>query len=122
MSILVGILVGFIALTHFWFLAIEMFLWDKPAGMRIFRTDPDFAKKSKALAANMGLYNGFLAAGLVWSLWPIGAPDAARAIATFFLLCIIIAGVFGAATSSRRILWLQAAPALVVLALVWLVG
>jgi len=122
MSFYAQIAVALIALLHFGFLALEMFLWDKPQGMRIFGTTPEFAKQSKALAANQGLYNGFLAAGLVWSLIPIGAPDTAKAIATFFLICVIIAGIYGAATVSSKILRVQALPAVVTLALVWMLG
>ena len=122
MSIPTAILVGLVGLAHFGFMSIEMFLWEKPTGMRIFRLDPEFAKKSRALAANMGLYNSYLGAGLIWSLFPIGAPDSGRAIATFFLICVIIAGTFAAATASRRILWIQAAPALLALILLWTIG
>ena len=119
MSLLAQILVAFVALEHVLFLVLEMFLWDRPQGMKVFRNTPEAAAATKVLAGNQGLYNGFLAAGLVWSLVPVGAPDAARAIATFFLLCVIVAGLYGAASVSRRILWVQAAPTLVALILVW---
>jgi len=119
MPVVAQILVGVAAALHFGFLALEMFFWDQPAGRRIFGLKADFAARTKVLAANQGLYNGFLAAGLVWSLFPVGAPDAASAIATFFLACVIVAGIFGAATVSRSILYVQALPALVALALVW---
>lgn len=122
MTILAQLAIGVVALAHFGFLALEMFFWDKPLGMRIFGTTPELAKDSKVLAANQGLYNGFLAVGLVWSLVPIGAPDAAKAIATFFLLCVVVAGVFGAMTVSMRILRVQALPAVVALGLVWFLG
>jgi putative membrane protein len=89
-----------------------MFLWDKPRGMRIFRTTPEFAAASKSLAANQGLYNGFLAAGLIWGLFT-GDP-----VKIFFLACVIIAGAYGAATVNLKILWVQAAPAAIALALV----
>ena len=120
MSVIAQILVAFVALEHVMFLVLEMFLWDKPQGMKVFRNTPEAAAATKVLAANQGLYNGFLAAGLIWSLIPLGAPAAASAIATFFLLCVIIAGLYGALSVSRRILWVQAVPALVALAAVWL--
>jgi putative membrane protein len=111
-SIAANILVGLVALLHAYFLVLEMFFWDKPRGMRIFRTTPEFAAASKSLAANQGLYNGFLAAGLVWGLF------AADSVKVFFLACVIVAGVFGAATVNRRIFWIQGLPALIALALV----
>jgi putative membrane protein len=88
-----------------------MFLWDKPRGMRTFGTTPEYAAASKTLAANQGLYNGFLAAGLIWGLF------AGDAVKVFFLACVIVAGVFGAATVNLRILWVQALPAAIALAL-----
>ena len=112
MSIAADILLGLVALLHAYFLVLEMFFWDKPRGMRIFRTTPEFAAASKSLAANQGLYNGFLAAGLVWGLF------AGNPVKIFFLACVIVAGVFGAATVNRRIFWIQALPALIALALV----
>lgn len=121
MSLIAGIGVGIVAFLHIGFLVLEMMLWDKEQGMRVFRTTPDFAKASKVLAANQGLYNGFLAAGLIWALVPLGADTAARALATFFLGCVILAGCFGALTVSRRILYVQALPALIALALVWVI-
>ncbi|WP_425416538.1 DUF1304 domain-containing protein [Oricola indica] len=120
MSVLAQILIAIVALEHILFLVLEMFLWDKPQGMKVFRNTPEAAAGTKVLAANQGLYNGFLAAGLIWSLIPLGAPAAASSIATFFLLCVIVAGLYGALSVSRRILWVQAAPALVALAVVWL--
>jgi putative membrane protein len=120
MSIIAQILVGLVAALHLWFLVLEMFLWDRPLGRKTFGLKPDFATQSKTLAANQGLYNGFLAAGLLWSLFPLGAPDAGAAIAIFFLACVIVAGVFGAATVSRMIFWVQAAPAIAALAAVWM--
>jgi putative membrane protein len=111
-SIAADILLGLVALLHAYFLVLEMFFWDKPRGMRIFRTTPEFAAASKSLAANQGLYNGFLAAGLVWGLF------AGNPVKIFFLACVIVAGVFGAATVNRRIFWIQALPALIALALV----
>jgi putative membrane protein len=88
-----------------------MFLWDKPRGMRTFGTTPEYAAASKTLAANQGLYNGFLAAGLIWGLF------AGDAVKVFFLACVIVAGVFGAATVNLRILWVQALPAAIALTL-----
>ncbi len=100
------ILTIFVALEHFGFLALEMFLWDKPMGLMTFHTTQEFATASKALAANQGLYNGFLAVGLLWSLWR-GRRDAKM----FFLGCVVVAGLYGAATAMLSILFLQALPA-----------
>ena len=108
------IAVGFVALLQLYFLILEMFLWDKPLGLKVFRLTPEFAKASKALAANQGLYNGFLTAGLAWGL-SLGA--AGNAIEIFFLGCVIVAGLFGAVTANRKILWVQALPGAVALAL-----
>ena len=119
MSLVAQIAVAIVAVMHFGFMFLEMALWDKPQGMKAFGMTPDFATATKALAANQGLYNGFLAVGLIWSIAPIGAAGAAIAIATFFLGCVIVAGIFGAATASRRILYVQALPALIALILVW---
>jgi putative membrane protein len=102
------------ALLHLYFLVLEMFLWTKPFGMRTFGLTPEFAVASRSLAANQGLYNGFLAAGLLWGL-VLG--DAGSPVKIFFLGCVIVAGVFGALTASRRILWVQALPGAVALAL-----
>lgn len=107
-----NVLIVLVALLHAWFLVLEMFLWDKPLGLRTFRLTPERAAQTRALAANQGLYNGFLAAGLLWSL-AAGTP-----VQLFFLVCVAIAGVFGAFTVSRKIFWVQAAPALVALLLV----
>jgi putative membrane protein len=96
-------------------LVLEMFLWDKPVGLRAFGQTQEAATASRVLAANQGLYNGFLAAGLFWGLW-LG-PDG-TAIKVFFLGCVLIAGLFGAATASRKILFVQAVPALVGLVMV----
>ncbi|HZN86063.1 MAG TPA: DUF1304 domain-containing protein [Burkholderiales bacterium] len=112
---LAGILVGLVALLHLYFLVLEMFLWTKPLGLKIFRNTPEKAEASRVLAANQGLYNGFLAAGLAWGLW-LGA--AGRDIQLFFLVCVIAAGIYGAWSVSRRILWVQAAPAAVAMGLV----
>jgi putative membrane protein len=117
MSIAADVVIGVVALLHAYFLVLEMFLWDKPLGMKIFRTTPEYAAASKTLAANQGLYNGFLVAGLAWGLW-LGA--AGMAIKLFFLGCVIVAGVFGAATVSPRIFWVQAVPGMIGFALVLL--
>lgn len=106
------ILVGFVALQHLGFLILEMFLWTTPTGHRVFGLDPAFAEQSAGLAANQGLYNGFLFAGLVWSL--IRGADG-FALKVFFLACVVVAGVFGALTVSSSILWIQGFPALVAL-------
>jgi len=115
MSIIAIILVALVALLHLYFLVLEMFLWDKPAGLRAFGHTAEAAAASKVLAANQGLYNGFLAAGLIWGL-SLGA--AGTAVKVFFLACVVIAGLYGAATASRKILYVQALPGLVALALV----
>ncbi len=94
-----------------------MFLWEKPLGLKVFKLSPEQARSSRVLAANQGLYNGFLAAGLIWGLL-LGAEG--TGILTFFLGCVIIAGVFGAATASRNILFVQAMPAAVGLGLLWI--
>lgn len=117
MSTLANVLVGLVAVLHLYFLVLEMFLWDKPTGMRTFNTTPEFAAASKTLAANQGLYNGFLAAGLVWGLL---LGEAGESIKAFFLLCVIVAGIFGAITVNRRIFFVQALPALIALVLLLL--
>ncbi len=115
MPLLVTIAVALVALVHVWFLVLEMVLWDTPFGRRTFRTTPEFSAASKTLAANQGLYNGFLAAGLVWGLM-LGGNG--RAVVIFFLACVIIAGVYGGATVGRKVLLFQALPAAIALALV----
>ena len=115
MTIAANIAVALVALLHLYFLVLEMFFWDKPLGRRAFGLTPEFAKASKGLAANQGLYNGFLVAGLVWGIW-LGA--AGGPVKTFFLGCVIVAGVFGALTASRKILWVQALPGAIALGLV----
>jgi len=107
--------VALVAFLHLYFLVLEMFLWTRPVGLKTFGLTPEFAAASKTLAANQGLYNGFLAAGLVWGLL-LGA--AGNPVRIFFLACVIVAGVFGAITANRKILWVQAFPAAVALALV----
>jgi len=112
-------LVALVAALHIYFLVLEMFLWTRPLGLKTFRNTPEKAANSAVLAANQGLYNGFLAAGLIWGLVQ-ATPAFALQIKTFFLLCVIVAGVYGAATASRRILYVQAAPAAIALILLWL--
>ena len=112
-----NILIALVALLHIYFMVLEMFFWTKPFGRRAFGLSAEFAEASKRLAANQGLYNGFLAAGLVWGLL---LGDAGTPIKVFFLGCVILAGIFGALTVSRKILWVQAVPAAVALTLLWL--
>jgi len=112
-----SILTGVGALIHLYILVLEMFLWDKPQGMKAFGTTPAFAAESKTLAANQGLYNGFLAAGLIWG---IVLGEAGDPIKIFFLLCVAVAGAFGAVTVSRKILYVQTIPAIIALLGVWL--
>lgn len=117
MSTIANIVVGLIALLHVYILVLEMFLWDKPAGLRAFGQTQEAASASKVLAGNQGLYNGFLAAGLFWGL-SLGA--AGLGVKVFFLCCVLIAGLYGAATASRKILFVQAVPAAIGLAFVML--
>ena len=114
-----NIVVALVAALHVYFLILEMFLWTKPLGLKTFRNSLEKATDSAVLAANQGLYNGFLAAGLVWGLVQ-SKPGFAFQIKVFFLLCVIVAGVYGAVSVSRRILWVQAAPAAIALILLWL--
>ena len=107
MEMIANILTGIVALLHFGFLYLEMFLWDKPRGMKSFRMTEEFAKQSKTLAMNQGLYNGFLSAGLVWGIF------AGDAVKIFFLSCVIVAGIFGAFTVGKKIFYTQALPALI---------
>ncbi|HSV68528.1 MAG TPA: DUF1304 domain-containing protein [Methylibium sp.] len=119
MALAAQIVVALVALLHLYFLVLEMFLWDKPAGLRAFRQTPEQAAATKVLAANQGLYNGFLAAGLLWGL-SLGA--AGRPVQVFFLACVLVAGLYGAATASRKILYVQALPAALGLALLAMAG
>jgi putative membrane protein len=112
-----SILTGVVAAIHVYILVLEMFLWDKPQGRKAFGTIEAFARESKVLAANQGLYNGFLAAGLIWGIWLGEAGDPVK---IFFLLCVAVAGIYGAATVSMRILLVQTVPAVVALVAVWL--
>jgi putative membrane protein len=117
MKIAAQCLVILVALLHIWFLMLEMFLWQRPLGLKIFRNSPENAKMTAVLAANQGLYNGFLAAGLLVSFFL--SPEQVFAFQVFFLSCIIIAGVYGALSFSRRILFIQALPAALALLLVF---
>jgi putative membrane protein len=114
-SLAANVLIFLIAVLHVYFLVLEMFLWDKPAGLRAFGQSKEQAEASKVLAANQGLYNGFLAAGLLWGL-SLGVEG--TAIKLFFLACVLIAGLYGGATASRKILYIQALPAALALVLV----
>ncbi len=114
MTSLAFVLVALVALLHAGFLVLEMFLWTTPYGRNTFGLKADFAEQSRALAANQVLYNGFLAAGLIWALWADRLD-----LKVFFLGCVIVAGVYGAASVNRRILYVQALPAALALAAVW---
>jgi putative membrane protein len=113
MRLLSHLLVLLVALVHGWFMVLEMILWNHPVGQRIFDMTPEFSAASAVLAANQGLYNGFLAAGLLWGLFA-GRRD----VKVFFLACIVIAGVYGGLTAKMTILYVQALPALAALLLV----
>jgi len=117
MRALASVAVALVAALHLYFLVLEMFLWTRPYGRRVFRLTPERARDSAPLAMNQGLYNGFLAAGLIWSLvsGPLATP-----LQIFFLSCVVVAGIFGALTANRAILWAQAVPGAVALALVLL--
>jgi putative membrane protein len=116
MNIAANIAVGIVAFIHIYILVLEMFLWEKPAGLRTFGLSKDFAAATRILAANQGLYNGFLAAGLIWGL-DTGNIHVQR----FFLGCVLTAGVYGAMTANARILWVQAAPAILALSLLYFI-
>ena len=110
------ILITLIGLLHVYILVVEMFLWDKPYGLKAFGNTPEKAKITKVMAQNQGLYNGFLAAGLFWSL--LANPLYSTVLANFFLACIFIAGIYGGLTANRKIIFIQAVPALITLLLV----
>jgi len=114
-AVIADVVVALIALLHVYILVLEMFLWDKPAGLRAFGQTREAAAASKVLAANQGLYNGFLTAGLFWGL---SLGSGGTGVKLFFLACILVAGLYGAATASRKILFVQAVPALIGLVLV----
>jgi putative membrane protein len=118
MNALANIVVAVAAALHVYFLALEMFFWTRPLGLKTFRNTPEKAADSAVLAANQGLYNGFLAAGLIWGLLQPSAAFAFQ-IKVFFLACVVVAGLYGAATVSHRILLVQAAPAVLALILLW---
>ena len=115
MSLFIDIIITIIAILHIYFMILEMFFWEKPLGLKAFGLTKESATASKVLAANQGLYNGFLAAGLLWGLY-LG-PDGIS-IQIFFLICVLVAGVFGAITANRKILYIQALPAAIGLVLV----
>lgn len=115
MTTAANVAIALVALLHAYFLVLEMFLWDKPFGRRVFKLTPEFAAASKGLAANQGLYNGFLVAGLLWGL-SMGA--AGVQVKVFFLSCVVVAGLFGGTTVHRAILFVQAIPGIIALALV----
>ena len=115
MTMAANILIGIVALLHAWFLVLEMFLWDKPLGRKVFRMSAEQAAATKTLAVNQGLYNGFLVAGLVWGLAGGGFH-----VKIFFLACVILAGLLGAMTVHRKVFFVQALPAIVALILLHL--
>lgn len=115
MSLLSNILVGIVALLHLGFLVLEMFLWDHSVGRTTFRMSPEYSRASASLAANQGLYNGFLAAGLIW-----GLATGDFAVKAFFLVCVLIAGIYGGLTAKRTILYVQALPGLLGLVFLYL--
>jgi putative membrane protein len=117
MSLVSSLAVAAVALIHLYILVLEMFLWTRPAGRKAFGLTPEFAEQTRVLGANQGLYNGFLAAGLIYGLVQ-GASG--QAFQVFFLLCVLVAGIFGAVTASKKILVVQAVPAAVALVLLWL--
>jgi len=115
MSLVAKVLILIIAVLHAGFLVLEMFFWDHPFGRKTFGMTPEFSRESAVLAANQGLYNGFLAAGLIW-----GLISGLNSVILFFLICVLIAGLYGGFTASRRILYIQALPALIALIAVYL--
>jgi putative membrane protein len=119
MHVVANVLVALVALAHFYFLALEMFFWTKPLGLRTFGMTPEFANSTAVLAANQGLYNGFLAVGLIWGLFDL---KRGRALKLFFLACIVVAGVYGGLTAKTTILYVQALPAAIAFVCVVLAG
>ncbi|MGR4068408.1 DUF1304 domain-containing protein [Billgrantia sp. C5P2] len=117
LTIAANIVVFFVAILHVYILVLEMFLWDKPLGRRAFGLSADFAAQTKTLAANQGLYNGFLAAGLFWGL---SLGQAGFSVKVFFLLCVFVAGIYGGLTANKKILLIQAVPAALGLVLLFL--
>ena len=118
MSLLANILLGLVALLHGYFLVLEMFLWATPFGQNTFQRSKAEQEQTKVLAANQGLYNGFLAAGLVWGI--VSAEPLALSLRVFFLTCVVIAGLYGGATAAKKIFYVQALPAAIALVVVWL--
>ena len=116
MSVIAAVLVVLVAVLHAWFLVLEMFLWTRPAGLKTFRNTPEKAETTRVLAANQGVYNGFLAAGLLW-----GLVTAQWNVVVFFLLCVVVAALYGAWSVSRRIFYVQGVPAIAALAAIWLI-
>lgn len=112
MTLITYLLVALIAAEHLLFLVVEMFLWTRPAGLKMFNNSPEFARQTKAMAANQGLYNGFLVAGLIWSLLSAGT-DFSKPLMLFFTGCVIIAGLYGGFSISRKIYVVQALPAVI---------
>lgn len=119
MSLIVSVLVGFVAFEHLYFMVLEMFLWTTPRGRKAFAMTEEYAKSTAALAANQGIYNGFLALGLIWSLLPGGA-SAPREIQLLFLGFIVFAGVYGGKTVNKKIFFIQSIPATICLILMYL--
>ncbi|WP_329491460.1 DUF1304 domain-containing protein [Kitasatospora sp. NBC_01246] len=120
MGIVASTLVGLVAALHGYILVLEMFLWERAPGRKLSGFDPETARATAPLAANQGLYNGFLAAGLVWGL--IAADPTGFRVQVFFLSCVVVAGLYGAATANRRILFAQALPGALALAAVLVAG
>jgi putative membrane protein len=118
MALASAVIAGLVAALHVYFLVLEMFLWTGPVGQRVFGRTAAEQETSKVLAANQGLYNGFLAAGLVWSI--IGGSNLEFSVRMFFLGCVVLAGVYGGLTAARRILFVQACPAVLGMAVTWL--
>ena len=116
MSVIAAVRVVLVAALHVWFLVLEMFLWTRPTGLKTFRNTPEKAETTRVLAANQGLYNGFLAAGLLW-----GLVTAQWNVVVFFLLCVVVAALYGAWSVSRRIFYVQGVPAIAALAAIWLI-
>ena len=114
MPVVAVVLIVLVALLHLYFLVLEMFLWTRPIGMKVFRNTPEKAAATRVLAANQGLYNGFLAVGLLWAV-----ATSRQDVALFFLGCVVVAGLYGAATVNRRIFHVQAVPALAAIAALW---
>jgi putative membrane protein len=119
MALISNILVGIVAALHAYFLVLEMFLWTSPTGLRVFNMTPQKAQDSAALAANQGLYNGFLAAGLLYGIFAASVAVGFQ-FKVFFLLCVIVAGLYGGYSVSPRIIYVQAVPAVIALIFVWL--